>query len=146
MNNTPIRWVSKQQKTVETSTYGSELSAARITTEIIIELRYHLRMIGVPLDDSAMLLGDNMSVVINTTLPSSVLKKKANAISYHKIRENIAGKIMKFAFIRSKTNLSDIFTKALDKPLFFPIVEKYLFRKPGHIAKLRESREDQKII
>jgi hypothetical protein len=24
LNNTPIRWVSKRQKTVETSTYGSE--------------------------------------------------------------------------------------------------------------------------
>ena len=45
---------------------------------------------------------------------------------------------MKFAFVRSKTNLSDIFTKALDKPLFFPIVEKYLFRKPGHIEELRK--------
>ena len=90
-----------------------------------------------------MLLGDNMSVIINTTLPSSVLKKKANTISYHKIRENIAGKIMKFAFVRSKTNLSDIFTKALDKPSFFPIVEKYLFRKPGHIEELRKLKLDQ---
>jgi hypothetical protein len=26
-NNTPIRWVSKRQKTVDTSTYGSELVA-----------------------------------------------------------------------------------------------------------------------
>ena len=43
LNNIPIRWVSKRQKTVETSTYGSELSTARVATEIIIELRYHLR-------------------------------------------------------------------------------------------------------
>jgi hypothetical protein len=33
LNNTSIRWVSKRQKTVETSTYGSELVAARIATE-----------------------------------------------------------------------------------------------------------------
>ena len=38
INNTPIRWVSKRQKTVETSTYGSELVAARIATELIMEL------------------------------------------------------------------------------------------------------------
>ena len=131
---------------METNIYGSELSAARVATEIIIELRYHLRMIGVPLDDSAMLLGDNMSAVINTTLSSSVVKKKANAISYHKIRENIAGRIMKFAFVRSKTNLSDIFTKALDKPLFFPIVEKYLSRKPGHIEELRKLKMDFMVL
>jgi hypothetical protein len=41
--NTPIRWVSKRQKTVETSTYGSELVASRIATELILEFRYMLR-------------------------------------------------------------------------------------------------------
>jgi hypothetical protein len=30
LNNTPIRWISKRQKTVETSTYGSELVASRL--------------------------------------------------------------------------------------------------------------------
>jgi hypothetical protein len=38
LNNTPIRWISKRQKTVETSTYGSELSSSRDATELIIEL------------------------------------------------------------------------------------------------------------
>jgi hypothetical protein len=33
LNNTPVRWVSKRKKTVETSTYGSELVASRIATE-----------------------------------------------------------------------------------------------------------------
>jgi hypothetical protein len=35
LNNTPIRLVSKRQKTLETSTYGSELVASRIATELI---------------------------------------------------------------------------------------------------------------
>jgi hypothetical protein len=43
LNNTPIRWVSKRQKTVETSTYGSELVASRVATELIIEVRNMLR-------------------------------------------------------------------------------------------------------
>jgi hypothetical protein len=34
LNNTPIRWISKRQKTVETST-GSELVASRIATNLI---------------------------------------------------------------------------------------------------------------
>jgi hypothetical protein len=37
LNNTPIRWVSKRQKTVVTSTYGSEVVASRIATELILE-------------------------------------------------------------------------------------------------------------
>jgi hypothetical protein len=42
LNNTPIRWISKRQKTVETSTYGSELVALMIATELILEVRYML--------------------------------------------------------------------------------------------------------
>ena len=83
LNNTPIRWYSKRQKTVESSTYGLELVAARIATELIMELRYMLRMLGVPLDGPALVLGDNMSVVLNTTVPSSVLKKKQLGIGYY---------------------------------------------------------------
>ena len=49
LNNTPYRWISKRQKTVETSTYGSELVAARIATEVVMEIRYQLRMLGVPI-------------------------------------------------------------------------------------------------
>jgi hypothetical protein len=81
LNNTPIRWIFKCQKTVETSTYGSDLVASRIATELILEIRYMLRSLGVALDGPALMLGDKMSIVLNTTVPSSVLKKKLNAIS-----------------------------------------------------------------
>jgi hypothetical protein len=96
LNKTPIRWIFKRQKTVETSTYGSELVASRIATELILEVRYMLRSLGAALDGPALMLGDNMSVVLNTTFPSSDLKKKHNAISYHRVREAIAARIMSF--------------------------------------------------
>jgi hypothetical protein len=50
LNNTPIRSISKRQKTVEISTYGSELVASRIATELFLEVRYMLRSLGVALD------------------------------------------------------------------------------------------------
>jgi hypothetical protein len=34
-------------------------------------------------DGPTLMLGNNMSVVINTSVPSSVLKKKYNAVAYH---------------------------------------------------------------
>jgi hypothetical protein len=98
-NNTPIRWISKRQKTVETSTYGSEFVASRIDRELILEIRYMLLSLGVALDGAALMLRDNMSVVLNTTVPSSVLKKKHNAIAYHRVREAIAARIKRFAYI-----------------------------------------------
>jgi hypothetical protein len=47
-----------------------------------------LRSLGVALDGPVLMLGDNMSVVLNTTVPSSVLKKKHNAIAYLRLRES----------------------------------------------------------
>jgi hypothetical protein len=49
INNTPLQWVSKRQPTVETSTYGSELVATRVAVDMIVEVRYKLRMLGIPI-------------------------------------------------------------------------------------------------
>src|SRR5688500_10049992 len=129
VNNTPLIWYTKRQKTVETSTYGSELVAARVAVELVIEVRYKLRMLGVPLEETSLLVGDNMSVVINTTLPSSMLKKKHNAIAYHRVREAIAAKIINFAHIGSQVNVADILTKPLTSEIFHRLLENYMFRK-----------------
>jgi hypothetical protein len=68
---------------VETSTYGSELVASRIATEteLILEIRYMLRSLGVAFDGLALILEDDMSVFLSTKVPSSVLKKKHYAIT-----------------------------------------------------------------
>jgi hypothetical protein len=100
LNNTPIRWISKRQKTVETSTYVSELVASSVATELILEIRCMLRSFGVALYGPALILGDDMSVVLNTTVASRVLKKH-NAILFHRAREGIAARMMRFAYINS---------------------------------------------
>ena len=70
-------------------------------------------MMGANMEESALMLGDNKSVVLNNTMPSSVLKKKHYAVSYHKICEMIAYKVLRFASIKSEVNFSDILTKPL---------------------------------
>jgi hypothetical protein len=52
-------------------------------------------------DRPALMLGDNMSVFLNTTVPSSVLTKKYNAVAYHQVRDAIAARLMMFACIKS---------------------------------------------
>jgi hypothetical protein len=127
VNGTPIRWYSKRQNTVEGSTYGSEFIAMRIATEMIIALRNDLRMLGFPLVGSANLFCDNQSVVINSTVPSSMLKKKHNSISYHKVRESIAAGIMRVAKEPTETNLADILTKPLAGPRFKSLIKRILW-------------------
>jgi hypothetical protein len=124
LNNKPIRWISKRQMTVETPTYGSELVVSRITTELILEVRLILRSLGVALDGPVLMLGNNISVVLNTRFPSSVLKKKHNAIVYHSVREAIAARIMRFAYIKSEENVSDVLTKALSNEKFHYLMKR----------------------
>ena len=131
INNTVVKTFSKRQTTVESSTYGSELVAARIATDIAVELTYNLQMIGVPLDGSVLMLGDNKSVVLNTTIPSSTLKKKHNAIAYHRVREAIAARIIRFCHIDTQVNIADVLTKPLVGPTFHQLIAPLLFRNPG---------------
>ena len=134
VNNMVVKAISKRQKTVETSTYGSELVAARVATETIMEHRHKLRMLGVRLEGPALMLGDNMSVILNTTLPSSQLKKKHNAIAYHRTREAIAARVLRFAHTSSEENYADCLTKALPAPKFQPLVRPLLFRQPKNFS------------
>jgi hypothetical protein len=69
-------------------------------------------------------------VVLNTTVPSSQLKKKHNAIAYHRVREAIAGGIIRFGKIDSKDNLADVLTKPLPSDIFLGLITPVLFRKP----------------
>jgi hypothetical protein len=76
--------------------------ASRIATERILEISYMLRSLGVALDGPELMLGDSMSVGLNTTVPSSVLNKKHNTISYHRVRQVITAKIMLFAYSEAR--------------------------------------------
>jgi hypothetical protein len=45
LNQTPGDWYSKRQATVETATFGSEFTAARIAVDQILDLRTTLSVI-----------------------------------------------------------------------------------------------------
>ena len=67
INNMPIAWISKRQRTVETSTFCSEMIATRHAVDLLVEMRYKLRCLGLNVERRSVLLGDNLSVVVNTT-------------------------------------------------------------------------------
>ena len=118
---------------METSTYGSELVAARIATDLIIEVRYALQMLGINIEQTSTIYGDNLSMVLNTTIPSSVLKKKHNAIAYHCVREAAASHILQFKHVDSANNLADLLTKSVSEATFYALTKRCLFRTPKNI-------------
>jgi hypothetical protein len=115
LNKSPTLWYSKRQNTVESSTFGSEFVALRTAVELIIGLRYKLRMFGIPINGPANVYCDNQGVVHNATIPESTLAKKHNAICYHRVREAAAAEIIRVAKEDSSTNLADGLTKPVTK-------------------------------
>ena len=94
VNTSPTDWFSKRQATVETATNGSEFVAAKTTTEQIMDLRNTLWYLGVPIMNKAYMFGKNKSVVMSSTIPESILNKRYNMLSYHRVRKAIAAKIL----------------------------------------------------
>ena len=62
----PIVWHSKKQSTIETSMFGAEFVAMKQGMEALQGLRYKLRMMGVQINGTSYIYGDNMSVIHNT--------------------------------------------------------------------------------
>ena len=59
------------------------------------------------------MFGDNKSVVMSSTIPHSTLGKRWNALSYHRVREAVAGGWVRFEHIPGTENPADILTKPL---------------------------------
>ena len=132
-NHTPTDCFSKKQATVETATYGSEFVAAKTATEQIVDIRYTLRYLGIPIRSISYMFGDNRSVVTSATLPHSTLSKRHNILAFHQVREAVAAKIMDFHWIKSEYNLSDMFSKHWEHNKIFPMIQSYLLLvDPSH--------------
>ena len=125
-NQTPADWYSKKQATLETATYGSEFVASKTATKQIMDLRYTLTFLGVPIKSKFYMLGDNRSVVTSATLPHSTLSKSHNILAFHRVREAIAAKIIDFHLIQSEYNLSDMLSKHWEYNKIFPMIQKLL--------------------
>jgi hypothetical protein len=111
INKTPFDHYSKKQATVETATYGSEFVAARTCVEQIIDHRNTLRYFGVPVNTKSYMFGDNKSVVDSATIPHAKLNKRHTMLSFHRVREAIASKIISFYHIPGDINPADILSK-----------------------------------
>jgi len=113
LNCAPVYWMSKKQASVESSTFGSEFIAMKHCCEYIRGLRYKLRMMGIPCEDPAFIQGDNQSVLANTSIPDSTLKKKSQSIAYHLVREGAARDEWRTSYVNTHDNESDLLTKVL---------------------------------
>ena len=107
LNNSLIIWFSKWQNMVEYSSFGSKFLASIIDMELLISLRYKLRMFGSPIDGSTYVFCDNQ----NVTLPQSVINKKHNEICYHRVRKEQETEVIRVGWIQGEYKRANLGTK-----------------------------------
>lgn len=113
LNSALVYWMSRKQSSCESSSFGSEFCAMKLCCEYLRGLRYKLRMMGIPVDGPVYISGDNQSVLANTTIPESQLKKKSQSIAYHFVREGVARDEWRTAYVNTHDNESDLLTEIL---------------------------------
>ena len=68
---------------------------------------------GIPVIGCSFLYGDNQSVLCNTFIPESTLKKKNHAIAYHFVMKVVASKEWVIGYVKSENNAADPLTKTI---------------------------------
>ena len=113
LNSSPVYFHTKKQGRIETITFASEFITMKQCCEYTRGLRYKIRMMGIGVDGTAHIFGDNKSVLVNSSIPTSVLKKKSNSIAFNFVREGCAANEWRVAYVNTHDNVADLLTKPL---------------------------------
>jgi hypothetical protein len=70
-----------------------------------------LRHLGVPVDATSCMFGDNGSVVMSSTMPDSQLNRCHLALCHHCVREATTPGMVEFCHIPGEINPSDVLSK-----------------------------------
>ena len=68
---------------------------------------------GIPVEGPVYIESDNQSVLANTTISDSTLKKKSQSIDYHFVRESAARGEWRTPYVNTHENEADLLTKQL---------------------------------
>lgn len=105
--------MSKKQTSYEGSKFESEFYTMKQVTKYVHSLCYKLPMMGIPCSDPKFIYGDNQSILKNTSVPSSQLKKKSNSIAYHFVYNRCTRNEWQTAYVNTHVSPVDLLTKLL---------------------------------
>ena len=113
MTNATTTCFLQKHNTVEISAFGSKFVAMWITRDLIVALRYKLRMFGVSLYGPSNVMYNNQGLANKTNLPQSTLGTKQNTVNYNVVREAASSGILQVGKEDTETNLACIMTNIL---------------------------------
>jgi hypothetical protein len=112
-----VCWSSKKQNCISLSTAEAEYIAAACGSTQLLWMRQTLKKCGVNYD-KVPLLCDNESAIKIAYNPVQHSRTKHIEICNHFIRDHVARGDYELAYVCTKDQLADIFTKTLDEARF----------------------------
>jgi hypothetical protein len=112
-----VSWASKKQNSVALSTAEAEYIAASHCCAQLLWMRQTLRDCGYKLS-KVPLLCDNESAIRMADNPVEHSRTKHIDIRYHFLRDHQQREDIEIAYVSTKEQLADIFTKPLDEKTF----------------------------
>lgn len=113
-----ISWSSRKQKTVATSSCEAEYTAAFEASKEAVWLRALLAEINHEQTSPTTILCDNNAAITISKDPTLHNRSKHFETKLHYLREKVQRKELNTAYINTRDNLADIFTKALPPTQF----------------------------
>jgi len=118
-----VSWLSKKQSSISLSTAEEEYIAATTCCTQVLWMKQTLQDLQVNFDEPIPIFCNNISISKNLLMQS---KTKHIPIKYHFVREQVAEKNIKLAYVGTKEQIIDTFTKPLPREAF-----EYLRQKLG---------------
>ena len=81
--------------------------------ECVQGICYKIRMLGIPCEETTFVYVDNQSVLTNTSVPTSTLKKKSNSIAFRFVQEGCVSDEWRTTYVNTNGKQSYLFTKLL---------------------------------
>ncbi|XP_035539541.1 uncharacterized mitochondrial protein AtMg00810-like [Juglans regia] len=108
-----VSWSSRKQRTVAHSSTEAEYKALANTTAEVLWLQSLLKELHIFLPKAPILWCDNLGATYLSVNPILHSRTKHMEIDFHFVRDRVAAKTIQVAFLPSKDQLADIFTKPI---------------------------------
>jgi hypothetical protein len=125
INNNPISWASKLQKSVALSSCEAEYIALKEATKEMLYLKEVLLKLDLPIKlEASIIYTDSKSAIELANNPEHHVRTKHIDIQYHFVREKVQNKEIILRFISTKEQIADILTKGINSVTFKNLVYK----------------------
>ena len=139
LNGGPIHWKSRLQKCIAQSSAEAEYIAASESSKVAVWVKtttsQSIRPAGDCKQPAMVMHCDNQAALAIIANPVCSSRTKHVELRYHLVRDYVTRNLMKFQwYIPTEDNISDIFTKPLEKTVFQKHLNS-LLKKPNEETK-----------